>query len=61
MASYQGGKGVGVPARHEAGQQFSICHAGPVRPEIGQDVLDDSVQRAGHFASSSHYLRNGPF
>jgi hypothetical protein len=38
---HQSGKGVLIPASHEAGQEFPIGHAVAVGPEIGQKVLDD--------------------
>jgi hypothetical protein len=44
---HQRGKGTVVPASQEAGQEFPIGPCVPVRPDIGQKVLDDPVQRAG--------------
>jgi hypothetical protein len=44
---HQSGKGVLVPASHEAAQEFAIGQTAATRPEIGQKVLDDPVQRAG--------------
>jgi hypothetical protein len=44
---HQSGKGIVVPASQEAGQEFPVGHPVAIRPEIGQKVLDDPVQRAG--------------
>jgi hypothetical protein len=42
---YQSGKGILVPASQEAGQELSIGHPAPIRPEIGQQALHDDIQR----------------
>ena len=47
VSPHQSGKSVLVPASQEAGQEFPIGHPVPVRPEIGQKVLEDHAQRAG--------------
>src|SRR5262249_27800243 len=57
VPSYQGGKGVLVPTAPEAGQEFPIGQAVPVRPAVGREVLDDPVQWAGRHRLSPRPCR----
>jgi hypothetical protein len=47
LYTMKSGKGVVAPVAQEAGHEFRIGHPVSFRPEIGQKVLDDHVQRAG--------------